>query len=166
MKHCSRRSVLRLLCGATATSAFFGPFGAGAQWPFAPSTTPAAQKNALNAVRSQVNWVHNATKTASNYGEQGPASVWRTFDDLRQAYYVFKQTLTPQQLTYGANSLAELDAGLGILEEAFVNYDEDRARGQSLASALRTMCRLLSQGTALWAQELNKTCSRLRVGWP
>lgn len=137
-----------------------------AQWPMqAPVTTPDAQRTALNAVRSQVNWLQNATRTAPSYGEQGSASVWRTFEGLRLAYGEFKRTLSPQQLAYGANALAELDAGLDILQEAFSNYEEDRAGGQAVGPALRNMCQLLRQGSALWLQELNKTCSKIRVGW-
>jgi hypothetical protein len=136
-----------------------------AQWPFVPPTTPDAQRNALGAVRSQVNWLQNATRTASNYGGQGYDNVWQQFQMLRAAYGTFRQTLNPRQLTEGANSLAELEAGLDIIQEAFANYQADVAAGQMASSALRNMCQVLREGSSLWLQELNKTCSRLRVGW-
>jgi hypothetical protein len=136
-----------------------------AQWPFAPPTTPNAQRNALNAVRMQVDWFQNSTRTAANYGEQGYGNVRQQFEGLRGAYNAFKQTLRPDQLAYGANDLAEMDAGLDILQEAFTNYEQDVANGRMVRSALNDMGQVLRQGSTLWWQELNKKASRLRVGW-
>jgi hypothetical protein len=119
----------------------------------------------LSTVRSQVGWLDNATRTAPNFGAQGADNVWQQFQTLRGAYVALKQTLTPQQAAQGANSLAELDAGLDIIQEVFPNYQDAVAAGQPVNSALREMCQLLRQTCALWLQELNKCCSRLRVGW-
>ncbi len=135
-----------------------------AQWPFVPPTTPPAQRSALDSVRAQVGWLQNATRTASNFGAQGYGSVWQQFQMLRNAFAGFKETLNPQQLMEGANSLAEIEAGLDILQEAFANYQEDVTAGQPASSALRNMCQVLREGSCLWLHELNKTCSRLRVG--
>src|SRR5258705_4107764 len=92
-----------------------------AQLPLAtsPPTTPTAQRNALNALRAQVNWFRNATRTAPNYATGNYDYVWQQFQRLRRAYDEFKATLTPKQSASGANELVELDAGLNILEEAF-----------------------------------------------
>ncbi len=84
---------------------------------------------------------------------------------MRVAYAALKATLTPAQLTYGANDLAELDAGLDIIQEAFSGYQDDVAGGRSTGVALRGMCQVLNQTMGLWLQELNKNCARLRVGW-
>ena len=135
------------------------------QWPFGVPVTPQSQRNALGAVRSQVGWVQNATQVAPNYGAQGYGNVWQSFEGLREAYRVFKSSLNPQQLSYGANQLAELDAGLDIIAEAFTNYQEDVSAGRPAGPALRNMCRVMRQSCGLWLQELNKTCSQLRVGW-
>ncbi len=136
-----------------------------AQSPFVTPTTPHAQRNALGAVRSQVNWVENATRTASSYGAQGYGGVWQNFQGLRQTYSQLKATMNPQQLASGANQLAELDAGLDIIQEAFANYQSDVAQGRPVSPALREMCRVVRDGTGLWLQELNKTSTRLQVGW-
>lgn len=136
-----------------------------AQWPFATPATPAAQRNALNAVRAQVDWLQNATRTAPNFGVQGSGNLWQQFDMLRGAFAAFKQTLTPQQVAQGANSLAELDAGLDIIQEAFANYQNDLAAGRPANAALHELCQVLREGSNLWWQELKKNCSRLRVGW-
>jgi len=141
------------------------PISFQAQWPYGPATTPDAQRNALHAVRTQVNWLQNSTRTAANYRAQGYGNVWQTFQELRQVYGTFKRTLNPQQLAYGANELAELDAGLDIIQEAFANYHEDVASGQPPGMALNHMCQVLRQGSKLWLKELNETCARLRIGW-
>jgi hypothetical protein len=137
-----------------------------AQWPFAVPTTPAAQRSALNAVRSQISWFQNATRTAPNYGEQGYGNVWGQFQGLREAYNAMKATLNPQQLAYGANAFAELDSGLDILQEAFTNFQNDVAAGRNSRSAFRDMCQVLREGSHVWAQQLNQDCAQLHVGLP
>lgn len=136
-----------------------------AQWPYGSPTTPDAQRNALSVVRSQAGFLDNATRTAPNFGAQGADNVWQQFQAFRGAYAALKQTLTPQQAAQGANALAELDAGLDIIQEAFPNYQDAVASGQPANAALREMCQVLRQTCALWMQECNKCCSRLRVGW-
>jgi hypothetical protein len=141
------------------------PLSAQAPWPFPSQTTPDAQRNAINGVRSQVNWLLNATRTASSYGPEGCGKIWQEFQTLRGAYSVFKSTLTPAQLQYGANDLAEIEAGLDILQEAFAYHQADLAAGRSPASALRNLCQVLARGSRVWVQELNRVSTRLRVGW-
>jgi hypothetical protein len=137
-----------------------------AQWYFPPPTNANAQRNALNTVRSQVNWLQNNTRTASNLvGQQGYGSLRREFDLLRMAYFELTQTLTPQQAERGANGLAELNAGLDIIAGAFANYEDDIAGGRPASFALNSLCRVLRQSSALWLEELNKTASQLRIGW-
>jgi hypothetical protein len=135
------------------------------QFPFAAPTTPDAQRNALSAVRSQVNWLQNATRTAPSYANAGYGMVWQQFESLRSAYNALTQTLNPQQLAQGANDFAELSAGLGIIQEAFTNYQEAVAAGQPANTALRDMCQILREASQVWLRELNTRCSRLRVGW-
>ena len=128
-------------------------------------TTPMAQRSAQTTVQSQVTWFQNSTQTASNYGDGGYGIVWQQFQALQGAFNAFKATLTQRQLSAGANELAELDAGLGILEEAFTNYQQDVADGQSSTSAFNNMCQVLRQASGVWLQEFNSDCSRLQVGW-
>lgn len=134
--------------------------------PFATLTTPDTQRNAVNAVRSQLNWLLNTTKTAPSYGAAGAEKLWQEFQVLRGAYHAFKSTLTALQLQYGANDLAELDAGLDILQEVFGNYEADLAARRPAATALRNLCQVLARGSRVWAHELNKCSTRLRVGLP
>ena len=143
--------------------------GGGQPWPyappppFAPPTNPSAQRGAAGGVRAQVGWVQNACQTAPSYGDGGYGNVWQQFQNLRGAYVGFKNTLTPQQLSAGANEIAELDAGLDILQESFNNYQEDVAAGQSTNSALNSLCQVLSQASGVWLQEFNRDCGRIGV---
>jgi hypothetical protein len=73
-------------------------------------------------------------------------------------------TLNPQQLADGANELAELSAGLDILQEAFTNYQNDVAGGRSESAAFAELSRVLRQAAEAWLQELNRVSARLRVG--
>jgi hypothetical protein len=144
--------------------AFLWPARSSAQWPFTPSSTPEAQRGALNALRSQIDWFQNVTRTTPTYGPQGYDNVWGQFQGLRGAYNAMKQTLNPQQSTSGANAFAELDSGLDILQEAFTNFQNDVGAGRNPRSAFRDMCEVLRQASQVWAQQLNRDCSALRVG--
>ena len=133
--------------------------------PFAPPTTPMAQRNAMNLVLNQINWFQNATRTASSQSNSGYGLLAQQFQAVRDQYAGFKSTLNPQQLSYGANQLAELDAGLDIIQEAFADYQSGVANGQSAYSALANMCRVLNEAIGVWAQEFKQDCRQLRVGW-
>jgi hypothetical protein len=128
-----------------------------------PPTTPDAQRNALNNLKSRVDWLQNATRTAGNYNN-GVGLVWEQFQYLRGSYDAFTATLNPQQHANGANELAELSAGLDILQESFTNYQNDVAGGRSADAALAELCQVLRQAAGVWLQELNKDSARLQVG--
>ena len=168
MKALRPRSICCLLVGLLAVAT---PFSPRAQPPFnnpplppvPPPTNPTAQRNALQSVRAQVNWLRNAIRTASSYGSGGSGVVWQQFQILRQTYTSFKATLTPGQLNAGANELAELDAGLDILQQAFDEYQQDVAAGRSHRKAFQSMCTALDKGAVVWLEELNKTARRLGI---
>lgn len=58
----------------------------------------------------------------------------------------------------------ELEAGLGILQEAYANYQQDLGLGRRPSVALRDMCQVLRRGADVWLEEFNQVCARLRVG--
>jgi hypothetical protein len=138
---------------------------AQAQLPFAPTTTPMAQRNSLNLVLNRVNWFQNATRTAPSYTGGGYGILVQQFQAVRDQYNGLKSTLTPQQLASGANQLAELDAGLDIIQEAFTDYQTAVANGQSSRTALANMCHVLNEAIGVWTRELKQDCRQLRVGW-
>jgi hypothetical protein len=139
---------------------------AQAPWPFAAPTTPMAQRNAMNLVVNQVSWFQNATRTASSYaGGGGYGLLVQQFQAVRDQYSGFKSTLNPQQLNSGANQLAELDSGLEIIQEAFADYQNAVANGQSNSSAFTNMRQVLTEAMGVWVQEFKQNCRQLRVGW-
>ena len=136
-----------------------------AQLPFAPPTTPMAQRNAMNLVLNQVNWFQTATRTASSYTGGGYGLLVQQFQAVRTQYAGFKSTLTTQQLASRANQLAELDAGLDIIQEAFTDYQTAVDNGQSSNTASANLRQVLSKAIRTWTQELKQDCRQLRVGW-
>ena len=138
---------------------------APAQWPYVPTTTPMAQKNALNLILNQVSWFQNATRTASSYSGGGYGMLVQQFQAVRDQYNGLKSTLTPQQLNSGANQLAELDSGLDIIQEAFTDYQTAVSNGQSSSSAFNNLAQVLREAMSVWVQELKRDCNQLRVGW-
>jgi len=160
-----------LLLGAVLLSTSERLLRAQPAYPYAPPpmmaspTTPGAQRNAMNTVQSQVGWLQNATRTASSYTTGAAGTVYQQFQTLRGAYAAFTATLNPQQSANGANELAELSAGLNILQEAFTNYQDDLANGRDPGAALTDMCQVLNQAAGVWLQEFNQDCRRLQVGW-
>jgi hypothetical protein len=138
---------------------------AQAQLPFAAPTNPMAQRNSLNLVLNQVSLFQNATRTASAHAGGGYGMLVQQFQAVRNQYGALKNTLTPPQLAAGANQLAELDAGLDILQEAFTDYQAAVANGQSSSTALANMCQVLNEASRVWAQELKQDCRQLQVGW-
>ena len=134
--------------------------------PTDAAPTADGQRNAFSGVQSQAVWLQNACRSAPNFRTGGYDMLWEKFQGLRGAYNAFKSLLSPQQMKKGANELAELGAGLDILQEAFTDYQEDLVSGQSSPSAFVNMCQVLRDATGVWLQELNKDSQRLRVGWP
>jgi len=140
-------------------------FYAQAQWPGTAPTTPMAQRNAMNLVLNQVSWFQNSTRTASAYVGGGYGMLLQQFQAVRNQYSGFKSTLNAQQLSSGANQVAELDSGLDIIQEAFADYQTAVANGQSNGSAFSNMAQVLNQAMAVWVQEFKQDCSQLQVGW-
>src|ERR1035437_7462854 len=133
--------------------------------PFASPATPMAQRNALNLVLNQVNWFQNATRTASSYSGGGYGLLGQEFQVVRGQYSGLKSTLTSQQWESGASQLAELDAGLDIIQEAFTDYQTAVVNGQSSTTASANLRQVLSEAMRVWTQELKQDCRQLRVGW-
>ena len=167
MNTITRRLSVPLALGLLVSSAVLSAKLVSAQppWPFAPPTTPMAQRNGMNLVLNQVSWFQNATRTASSYSGGGYGMLMQQFQTVRAQYGSFKSTLNPQQLTAGADQLAELDAGLDIIQEAFSDYQTEVANGQSISSAFSNMCQVLNQAMRVWAQEFKRDCQQMRVGW-
>jgi hypothetical protein len=64
-----------------------------------------------------------------------------------------------------ANQLAELSAGLDIIQEAFTDYQTAVANGQSRNTASANLRHVLKQAIRVWTQESKQEGRQLRVGW-
>jgi hypothetical protein len=135
------------------------------RWPVVAPTTPMAQRNALNLVVNQANWLQNVTRLVASDTGGGYGLLVQQFQAVRDQYNSLKSTLTPQQLASGASQLAELDAGLDIIQGALTDYRIAVASGQSSAAALANLCQGLNEGIRVWTQQLKEDCRQLRVGW-
>jgi len=135
-----------------------------AQLPFAPPTNPMAQRNALNLLLNQVNWFQNAARSASSYPNGGYGLLVHQFQAVRDQYNGFKSTLAPQQLASSAKQLAELDAGLDIIQQAFTDYQTALANGQSSNTASANLRQVLKEAIRDWTQKLKQDRRQLRVG--
>jgi len=167
MKPITRKLVLTAVLGLLAGLVTLSGNLARAQFatPFAQPNTPMAQRNAMNLLVNQINWFQNATRTAASQPNNGYGLLAQQFQAVRDQYAGFKSTLGPQQWNNGANQLAELDAGLDIIQEAFTDYQTGVANGQSTYTALANMCRVLNEAMGVWAQEFKADCRQMRVGW-
>ena len=168
MKSFPKKLALPAMLGLLASFAalYANLVSAQAPWPYAAPTTPMAQRNAMNLVVNQVSWFQNATRTASSYtGGGGYGLLVQQFQAVRNQYAGFKSTLNPQQLSSGANQVAELDSGLEIIQEAFADYQNAVANGQSVSSALANMRQVLNEAMGVWGREFKQDCRQLRVGW-
>ena len=135
-----------------------------AQLPFAPPTTPMAQRNAMNLVLNQVNWFQNAARISSSYPGGGYGLLVQQFQAVRDQYNGFKSTLTPQQLASSTNQLAELDAGLDIIQQAFTDYQTAVANGQPSNTVSANLRQVLNKAIQVWTHKLKQDRRQLRVG--
>jgi hypothetical protein len=136
-----------------------------AQLPFASPTNPMAQRNALNLLFNQARWLQNAARSASSRPGGGYGLLVHQFQAVRDQYNAFKSTLTPQQLASSANYLAELDAGLDIIQKAFTNYQTAVTNGQSSNTASANLRQVLNKAIRVWTHKLKQDRRQLRVGW-
>ena len=136
--------------------------GAQPIWPRVVAVTAMAQNNAMNVVQNQVRLCQNATHGSSYMN--GYALLTQQFQEVRNQYAGFKGTLTSWQTGYGGNRLAELDAGLDIIQEAFADYQAAVANGQAPSRAFNTMKQVLNQALGVWMQEFKQVCGQVRVG--
>jgi hypothetical protein len=135
-----------------------------AQLPFAPTTSPMAQRNALNLLLNQVNWFQNAARSASSYPDGGYGLLVHQFQAVRDQYNGFKSTLTQQQFASSTNQLAELDAGLDIIQKAFTDRQTGAANGQSSNTASANLRQALNKAIQVWTHKLKQDRRQLRVG--
>ena len=155
----------RLTAAAALFASLVGLLAVQAQWPSVRADNSTAQRNAMNLVLNQLKWFHSTTRTAGSYVGGGYGNLVQQFQAVEAKWAGFKATLTAQQLEAGGNEVAELDAGLEIIADAFADYGTAVASGQSEVTAFSNLRQVLNQSMAVWGQQFNHTCRQLRVGW-
>jgi hypothetical protein len=160
-----RRFIVTTLA-ITSVLTLSGPAPVHAQFPtpYPAAPIPFSQRQLFDQLKMQLNWLNNATRTASNFGPGADTVLWNNFEGIRVGFGALTRSLSPKQLDYGANDLAELDAGLAIIGEAFTNFQDDLSNGRSVTVAYHTLCQVLRESMRLWAQELNRVAKRLQIG--
>jgi hypothetical protein len=165
MRPTSGKCFLAVALGLLTACAALGPAPLRAQAPgLTPFNLRDTQRNALHEVRSKANWLRSGTKTSARFPQAGFDMLVQQFQALCAAYNGFKNTLTPPQFNSAANDLAELDAGLGIISDAFAIFQDELAQGRAGETAFRDLSQALRDGSALWLQEFNRACAHLRIG--
>jgi hypothetical protein len=122
------------------------------------------QRQLLNQLQRQLEMLNDATASARNFNTNPDVMLWNHFDGVRVGFQMLKNSLAPAQLQRGANDLADLDAGLEIIAEAFPNFHEDLNNGRSPQVALRTLSQVLRDAMKLWGQQLNQVARRIQIG--
>jgi hypothetical protein len=156
--------VMAVVIGVLANLLTPGSLRAQTGWPFVTPTTPTAQRNALNFLRSQVTWFRNATQNAPRFAS-GYDKLWGQFQSVRNAFNAFKRTLRPHNMAVAANELAELEAGLDIIQEAFFDYQQDVGSGRLANVALRNLSQVLDQAAGVWLEELDRVARQLGLSF-
>jgi hypothetical protein len=160
-----RRFLLLTLLASLAIFQVFEPLPVRAAMvtPYPAGPSPQTQRQALEQLKQLLQWLDNATRTASRFNE-ADVVLWNNYEGVRMGFQALTRTLTPQQLQYGANDLDELDAGWAIIGEAFANFQEDLNAGRSGRVAYQTLAQVLRDSGRVWGQELNRVARRLRIG--
>jgi hypothetical protein len=157
-----------VVCAALTLLTTPGPHHLAAQpLPYLPNPgppSPAAQRQIMESLYYQLRWLDNATRNSMMYNVGADANLYRQFDAVRVAYETLKRVLLPWQLDAAGNDLAELDAGLGIISEAFPNFQQDLNNGRNQQIAYRTLCQVLRDSMALWRRQLDQVSNGLRLG--
>jgi hypothetical protein len=168
MKQTSIKSFINIALVFLTLLLTTGPDRVCAQVPWLlpppPPPLPVSQRQVLNQLQQQLRWLDSSTRTATMFNTGADVTLWNQYDALRVAYGALKNTLTPWQVDNGANELAELDAGLDIIGQAFGNFQDDLNGGRNATIAFRTLSQVLRDSTRLWGQEFNRMAMRLRIG--
>jgi hypothetical protein len=83
------------------------------------------------------------------------------FQNLRATFNQLAGLVPQLQSARAANAVAELDAGLNIIAEAFTPVQQEIQAGMLNRDTVVRMCQLLKETLDLWQRELKKDSARL-----
>lgn len=161
MKTISPRSIYIVLT-AVVLLAIPGPGQVGAQSRLQP--VPVNQRQLFNQLQRQLEMFADLTRNAVKVNQPPDVILWHEFERICMSFERLESSLAPIQLDRGANDLADLNAGLDIIAEAFPNFQKDLDRGRPVPEAVRTLCQVLRDAMKLWGQQLSRVAHRLQIG--
>jgi hypothetical protein len=167
--------------GIVATWLVIAPLCATAQvvggWPV--GATPIVQGPTLadtvrNAAQATSDQVRITARVAVDMGGRARSGGYRMqdfstdyqnllvqFESLRATFHQLAQLAVQLQTARAANAVAELDAGLNIISEAFAPVQQEFQAGTLNRDTIVRMCQVLSEALKEWQKELKKDTSRL-----
>lgn len=123
---------------------------------------PYGHRASLVPLQMQLEEFQKTCRRAPGYYNQGGYEMLRKqFQVVRSTYASFKDTLGPNQLYEGANDLAELDAGLDVIEESFTSYQKERKNTFPASAGFDSLCNVLSRSVKAWSGQLQTVYYRL-----
>jgi hypothetical protein len=174
MKNLRKLLFLGLLC--FSTQAQMPGWQTGGPTPFLQGPTLGATlRNASRAVNDQLRIVRRSASDVGrkahnpNYGTQGFYADYEglkfQFQGLRSTFGLMSNLALQAQQPRTSNAVAELDAGLGIIAEAFNPVEQELQAGMVNRDTVVTMCRILEDALNVWEREFKKNSSRLNLIW-
>jgi hypothetical protein len=144
----------------------------GAPPPFQGATFGATLRNAAQATSVQARLTR---QTAVDMGRRARSAGYQLqtfwtdyqnlqfqFQGLRATFNVLGELVLQLQNPRAANAVAELDAGLNIIAEAFTPIQQEIQAGMVNRDTVVRTCRVLDQVLTEWDRELKKNSPRLQ----
>lgn len=142
----------------------FAPKTSGILVAPASSSISDSQRNAMDSVLGAGDILCGQAMAVSRSPDMRMDQILQKFDDLRASYMNFKTTLTPQQLSYAAAEIADLDSGLQIINELFTSNPQEAVTGQTLRDNMLVKMRALNDAVRAWCVKFRYDCStRLQI---
>ena len=161
----------QLFCGNLVAQIAPG-WPVGAPPPFQGPTFGATLRNAAQATSVQARLTR---QTAGDMGRRARSAGYQLqtfwtdyqnlqfqFQGLRATFNVLGELVLQLQNPRAANAVAELDAGLNIIAEAFTPIQQEIQAGMLNRDTVVRTCRVLDQVLGEWDRELKRNSSRLQ----
>lgn len=155
-----------------ATAQFVAPVYPGAALPFLQgpdlaSTLRNGAQMASDQSRSTAQFGKDMSQRARSVGYQ-MQNLWTDyqslefqFQSLRATFHALGQLALQLQTPRAANSVAELEAGLNIISEAFAPVQQDMQANVLNRDNVVRMGQVMNEALRVWQKELKKCSSRL-----
>lgn len=149
-----------------------GPWGHGASLPFlqGPTLVDTLRNGAQAASdqsRNTAQFARDLSQRARGVGYQMQnfsadyQNLVYQFQNLRYTFNALGQLALQLQTPQAANAVAELEAGLNIISEAFTPMQQEMQAGAFNPDTIQRMCGAINQALLEWQKELKRCSARL-----